>query len=91
MANLKSSKKDIRRTKKRRVQNSMQRARLRTYDKKVRALMAAGNLEDARTQFGIYSRFLDRAGRVHLIHPRQADRRKSRMALLLNKAAQKSA
>ena len=81
MANIKSSKKDIRRIKKRNEQNVQKRSRLRTYYKKIQKLVAEGKLEEARKVFQTYSQFLDRAGRTHLIHPRQADRRKSRAAL----------
>lgn len=86
MANLKSSKKDIRRTIKRRERNSQQKARLRTYDKKVRKLVEEGNLDEARTVFQTYTSFLDRAGKTRLIHPGNADRKKSRIHLLIEKA-----
>lgn len=90
MANIQSSKKDIRRIKKRRAHNVPRRTRLRSFDKKIRSLVTEGKLEEARKTFQAYSQFLDRAGRRHLIHPGQADRRKSRMATLLNKAAKAS-
>ncbi len=86
MANIKASKKDIRRSAKRRVQNSRQRARLRSYDKKIRALVSEKKFDEAAEAFKTFSSYLDRAGRRHLIHPSQADRRKGRMASLINKA-----
>ncbi len=85
MANLSASKKDIRKTRKRNEQNSQARARLRTLDKKIRSLVAEGKVEDAQNTFKSYTQYLDRAGRKNLIHHRQADRRKSRMAALLNR------
>ncbi|HMU82665.1 MAG TPA: 30S ribosomal protein S20 [Leptospiraceae bacterium] len=85
MANLRASKKDIRKTRKRNEQNSQSRARLRTLDKKIRTLVAEGKTEDAATAFKSYTQFLARAGQKNLIHHRQADRRKSRMAALLNR------
>jgi len=85
MPNINSVKKDVRRSEKRRIQNSMQRARLRTYDKKVRSCLNEGKIEEARTYYIEFSRYLDRAGKRNLIHHRQADRRKSRIALLINK------
>ena len=88
MANIKSSKKDIRRIKRRRERNMAQKSRLRTYDKKIRTLIAEGEIEEAKEEFKLFSAYLDRAGKNNLIHHRQADRRKSRMALLLNKTAQ---
>jgi small subunit ribosomal protein S20 len=86
VANIKSSKKDVRRIKRRNALNVQQRSRLRTYDKKIRRLVGEGNLTEARSQFSVYSGLLDRAGRRHLIHASQADRRKSRMAQLLNRS-----
>ena len=87
MANLKASKKDIRKSAKRRELNRYQRARLRTFDKKVRKLAEEGQQDEARKAFQEFTIYLDRAGRRNLIHPKQADRRKSRIALLLNRMA----
>ena len=83
MANIKSSKKDIRRTKKRREANSQQKSRLRTFDKKLRLLVDEGEMTQAAELFKSYSSLLDRAGKRNLIHQRQSDRRKSRIASLL--------
>ncbi len=91
MANLKASKKDIRRIKRRNEQNGQQRARLRTFHKKVYKLVEEGKLEEAEKIARVYERFLDRAGRTHLVHPRNAARKKSRLALLLNKAKKAAA
>ena len=83
MANIKSSKKDIRRTKTRREANSQKKSRLRTFDKKIRLLVDEGEVKEAQELFHTYSSLLDRAGKRNLIHSRQADRRKSRMASLI--------
>lgn len=90
MANIKSSKKDIRRIKRRNEQNVQKRSRLRTFYKKIQALIAEGKQEEAQKAFVVYTRFLDRAGRTSLIHRRQANRRKSRVALLMNRAKKAS-
>lgn len=87
MANIQSAKKDVRRTRKRNLQNSQHRARLRTFDKRIRSLVEEGKVEDAQKAFRDYTRFLDRAGKRNLIHWKQADRKKSRIALLINKGA----
>jgi small subunit ribosomal protein S20 len=84
VANIKSSKKDIRRTKRRKILNSQHRTRLRTFDKKIHKLVEEGNLTEAVAAFREYSSLLDRAGKKNLIHHRQADRRKSRISLFLN-------
>ena len=86
MSNIQSAKKDVRRIQKRNPQNSRKRARLRTYDKKIRALVQEGKVDEARAALKEYSRFLDRAGKTNLIHWKQADRRKSRMAQLIGKS-----
>jgi len=87
VANIKASKKDIRSSAKRKVQNAHDRARLRTFDKKVRALVEEGEIEEAQAAFRQLSTYLDRAGKKNLIHHRQADRRKGRVAQLIHKAA----
>lgn len=87
MANIQSSKKDIRRTKKRNSANSKNRTRIRTFDKKIRHLVDEGSLEEATVAFKTYSSLLDRAGKTNLIHHRQADRRKSRIAKFLASVA----
>ncbi len=86
MANLKASKKDVRRIKRRRERNIPQRSRIRNLGKRVYTLIAEGELEEARKFLPIYYRFLDRAGRKNLIHPRRAYRYKSRAAKLLHQA-----
>lgn len=81
----------MRKNAKRRLLNSQQRARLRTYDKKVRGLVEEGKLEEAKAAFVVLTTYLDRAGKRNLIHPRQADRRKARMSALLGSVGRKSA
>ncbi len=87
MANIKSSKKDIRRTRKRQELNAQKRARLRTYDKKVRILVEEGKFEEAREAFREYTSYLDRAGKTNLIHHARASRKKSRIAQMISKAS----
>ncbi len=85
MANLKSSKKDIRRARRRRERNKAQKTRLKNLRKKILNLLQESKIEEAKLAYREYAKYLDRAGRKHLIHKRQADRRKSRIALLINK------
>ncbi len=74
------------------MQNAQQRSRLRTLDKKIRALVSEGKIEEAKAEYVTLSSFLDRASKVNLVHRHYASRKKSRMALLLNKSeVQKSA
>lgn len=86
VANIKSSKKDVRRNERRKAVNRPQKTRLRSLQKKIVKLVGEGKVVEARESFQAYTTYLDRAGKRNLIHHRQADRKKSRMALLLNKA-----
>jgi len=86
VANINASKKDIRKSRRRKILNSQQKSRLRTFDKKVRSLVEDGNISEAEQVFKTYASFLDRAGKTNLIHHCTADRKKSRIAMLLNKA-----
>jgi small subunit ribosomal protein S20 len=87
MANTKSSKKDLRRTVKRRARNLAARSALKTFVKKVKVAAAAG--EPAATQTALVTAVsaLDKAAQRGIIHKNQAARRKSRIAKAANKAA----
>ncbi len=89
MANLKASKKDVRRIQKRRLRNIPQKTRLRTLGKSIYDLISKGDTEGARKFLDIYYRYLDRAGRKRLIPPRRAYRYKSRAAKFLNESTKK--
>lgn len=91
MANIQSAKKRIRQIEKRTVANRVYRASARTYIKKARALIEAGKLDEAEeaTQQAIST--LDRAAKRHIIHPRNADRRKGRLMAQLAAARQAQA
>lgn len=81
MANLKSSKKDMRRAAKRRVRNQGVKSALKTYVKKVRN---AASAEDAQTALVVATKALDKAVQRGMIHKNQAARRKSRAAKAAN-------
>ena len=91
MANIQSSKKDIRQIKKRRERNLPRRSRLRNLKKQLLLLISEKKIKEAETLFLTYCSYLDRAGRNHLIPQRRADRYKSRVSKLLNKTRQKDA
>ncbi len=80
MANLKSSIKDIRRTKRRTARNL---ARLSRIESAVKAVKAATTPEAGRTALQEASSLLDRAARKEVIHWRAAGRKKSRLAAYL--------
>ncbi|TGK01244.1 30S ribosomal protein S20 [Leptospira semungkisensis] len=87
MANIKSSEKDIRRTKRRNAANSQNRNRLRTQAKKILKALNEGEKDSLKTLFNEYSSLLDKAAKTNLIHSKNADRKKSRMALRINSQA----
>jgi small subunit ribosomal protein S20 len=80
MANLRSSKKDIRRTEKRKIINAAQRSSLRTYAKNILKSIKEGDITSAQTLFNTYSSLVDKAAKKQLIHKNNASRKKSRMA-----------
>lgn len=85
MANKRSSKKDLRRTAKRTVQNKAARTALKTYVKKVRI---AADPAQAQSALVVAQKMLDKAVQRGIIHKNQAARRKSRIAKAANKTSE---
>lgn len=88
MANTKSALKRIRSSEKRRLRNRRVRTETRTYIKKARAQIEAGELEEAKRSVAQAIRALDKAAEKGIIHRNNAARRKSRLMQKLNQAAQ---
>lgn len=86
MANKKSSKKDLRRSAKRRTQNQSVKSALKTYVKRVRQAAAAGDATKTSEAVVRAASALDKAAQNGVIHPNQAARRKSRAMKAANKA-----
>ena len=84
MANLRSTKKDIRRSEKRRERNSAEKAALRTFSKNILKSIKSGNKDEAKSLFSAYVSLVDKAAKKNLIHKKNANRKKSRMALKIN-------
>jgi small subunit ribosomal protein S20 len=84
LANLRSSKKDIRRSERRKERNAQDKTEIRTYARNLLKAIKAGNKEEALGVFGKYASRLDRAAKTKLIHKKNADRKKSRMAIRIN-------
>jgi small subunit ribosomal protein S20 len=81
MANIRSSKKDLRRSARKRVRNQAVRTSLKTFVKKVKtATDAAG----AQAALNDATKALDKAVQRGIIHKNQAARRKSRAAKAAN-------
>ena len=91
MANTKSSKKDMRRSAKKRIINISVKSALKTYVKKVRVAAATGEAEATKSALVNAVSALDKAAQRGVIHKNQAARRKSRIAKAANKAKAASA
>lgn len=80
MANHKSAKTRIVRNNKRSVINGMRKSRVRTFVKKVDALIAAGNKEEALVAFKVAESEMMRAAQKGVFHKNMASRTVSRLA-----------
>jgi small subunit ribosomal protein S20 len=87
MANIKSSKKDLKRSAKAKARNQATKSALKTYVKKVKQLAAAGNAESLKPALSEAVKQIDKAAQRGIIHKNQAARRKSRIAKAANAAA----
>jgi small subunit ribosomal protein S20 len=80
VANIKSQIKRIKTNEKARLRNKSVKSELKTYVRKVRAAVAAGDKETATTALQAASRKLDKAVSKGVIHSNQAANRKSALA-----------
>lgn len=80
MANIKSQKKRILTNEKARQRNKAVKSELKTYIRKVRTAVAAGEKETAATELAVATRKLDKAASKGVIHKNQAANRKSALA-----------
>jgi small subunit ribosomal protein S20 len=85
VANTESAKKRAIQSEKAYTRNRWFRGRARTYIKKARALMAAGDTAGAEEQVRWACRALDAAAQKGAIHANNAARRKSRLMKALHK------
>ncbi len=80
MANLKSSKKDKRRSETRKARNSQKKSTIRTYARNILTCIKDGKKEEAAKLFIKYTSVLDKAAKINILHKKNASRNKSRMA-----------
>ncbi len=85
MPSHKATWKRLRQDKKRRTRNVAEKSRLRTAVKRLRATCAEGEQEPAKAELRKSISLLDKAAKRRTIHPRTADRKKSRLQRLVNK------
>jgi small subunit ribosomal protein S20 len=77
MANIKSAAKRARQDITRRARNTSAVSSLKSGQKKVRAAVTAGKLDEAKSEFARLSAALDKAAKRGIIHKNSANRRKS--------------
>ena len=87
MANIKSQKKRILTNEKRRLRNKAVKSELKTYVRKTREAVAAGDVETAEVALRVATRKLDKAVSKGVIHKNQAANRKSKLAVQVAKLA----
>jgi len=88
LPNIKSSKKDVIRSRKLRLRNLNVRSQVKTMIRKARVTIGGSNTAAAAESVKVANRLLDKAAAKGIIHKRQAARRKSRLA---RRFAQKAA
>jgi len=86
LPNTKSAIKRVRSSERRRLRNRWFRTQARTYIKRARAEIEAGELEKAKASVAAAVRALDKAAQKGVIHRNNAARRKSRIIQNLNQA-----
>ncbi len=91
MANTKSAIKRIRSSERKRKINQVHRSRARTFVKRTRVLIAAGQFEEAEAMAQQAISALDKAAQKGIIHKNNAARSKSRLMKQLNQAKQQAA
>lgn len=79
MPNIKSSKKDVIRTKIRTLRNKSAKSAIKTFAKKGRALVEAGDLAAAETKIRDAQALINKTASRGIIHKNQAARRTSRL------------
>jgi small subunit ribosomal protein S20 len=84
VANIKSQIKRIRTNEKARLRNKAVKSELKTYVRRVREAVAAGDKDAANTALQAASRKLDKAVSKGVIHANQAANRKSAIAKAVN-------
>ncbi|OEH86130.1 30S ribosomal protein S20 [Desulfuribacillus stibiiarsenatis] len=85
MANIKSAKKRIAVNEKKRVRNVVIKSKLKTAIKKFETAVIDTNVDVAKQEFLNATKTLDKAVTKGIIHKNLAARKKSRLALRLNK------
>jgi small subunit ribosomal protein S20 len=81
MPNIRSSKKDVRRTLARTLRNRATKSRIRTFRKRALEALKSGDVKAAQAAYNEFSSAADKAAKGNTIHKNTASRLKSRLAL----------
>jgi len=87
MANLQTSIKDVRQNKRRAIFNARMKRRYKTAIKEFNKLIESGDTKKAETYLPRVYKMLDKTAKKGVIKKGTASRRKSRLAIKLNKSA----
>lgn len=83
MANIKSSKKSIRKIAKRTMRNKAEKSRIKTASKRLEALKESGDAEAIKTAAKVLISVVDKAGKHGVWHKNKVNREKSRLTPLI--------
>jgi len=89
MPNHKSAEKRVRQSEKRRVTNRGHRTKVRTYIKKVRAVLDSGNTGEIQEVLPVAISVIDKSVQKGVLHKNAAARYKSRLTVQANEATAK--
>ena len=84
MPNHKATEKSLRQNVRRQKSNVSVKSKIRTLVKKVRTAVSEKRVEEVKDRLQTAVSALDTAAKRHIIHPRNAARRKSRLMRLVN-------
>lgn len=85
MPNTKSAERRMRNSARKQTQNRSINTRLSTLEKKYLQLLGAGKKDEAAKAYQSVASALDKAAKTGTVHKSRASRKKSRLALQLNK------
>lgn len=91
MPHSRSSRKRVRQNEKNRLANMKVRGSMRSQEKRVRDLLAAGKAEEAQAELSLAFQKLDKAAKVHVIHANTAANHKRKLARNVSAALKKTA
>lgn len=86
MPNIKSAKKALRNSARRRVENDRRRKDMRSVIKDIKSLVSSGEAKTAQEKLSTAYKAIDKASKKGIIKKNNASRKKSRLASLIKKS-----